>query len=100
MLIYQKSGVNSNILYFKDLFDENGVFLNENIIVQRLVRTDNWMIEYLIVKNVFYHYATNLTQVFLNISTFTKSIKIIDFFIKISSIALMIWNLNFTTLYY
>ncbi len=48
--LYIKSWVNCNILYFKDLFDESGVFLNENIIVQRLVRTYNWMIEYLIVK--------------------------------------------------
>ncbi len=50
MPIYIKSWVNSNILYVKELFDESGVFLNENIIVQILVRTDNWMIEYLIVK--------------------------------------------------
>ncbi len=39
--LYIKSWVNSNILYVKDLFDESEVFLNENIIVQRLVRTDN-----------------------------------------------------------
>ncbi len=48
--LYIKSWFNSNILYVKDLFGENVVFLNENIIIQRLVRTDNLMIEDLIVK--------------------------------------------------
>ncbi len=86
--LYIKSWVNSNILYVKDLFDESEVFLNENVIVQRLVRTDNWMIEYLIVKKCIlplcHQFDASVCQ-YINNHKINQNNRI-----KISSIALMI----------
>ena len=45
-----------NILYVKDLYDENGMFVTEKYIIDLLKNKTNWICEYKVMKKVFKHY--------------------------------------------
>ena len=44
--------VKSNILYVKDLFDENGVFREPLYFRNILIRKSNWICEYFTIKSI------------------------------------------------
>ena len=44
--LYFKGWVNSNILYFKYLFDTNGQWIWEPEIMKKVINKSNWIVEY------------------------------------------------------
>ena len=48
--------LDANILYVKDLYDENGMFVTEKYIIDFLKNKTNWICEYKVMKKVFKDY--------------------------------------------
>lgn len=49
--------IKSNIKYVKDLYDNSGNFITEEILLQRLNNKSNWIVEYSIVKKAVRKYS-------------------------------------------
>ena len=52
-----KNWVKANIIYIKDIFDENGNFLNEQYITNILPNCSNWISEFYILKTIIMKYV-------------------------------------------
>ena len=66
--------VKSNILYVKDLFDENGVFREPLYFRNILIRKSNWICEYFSLKHIFKKFEGNFDTYksqYLNIKRMT-----------------------------
>ena len=48
--LFYTGWIKSNFIYVKDLFDENGLFISEANVIQRLSNTANWIAEYYTLK--------------------------------------------------
>ena len=59
-LLY-KNWINVNIVYVKDLFDENSHFLSELSVFNRLIVKRNWIIEYSTIKRLVNKYINKYT---------------------------------------
>ena len=51
---FLKNWLNSGFIHVKDLFDENGNFITEEILQEKLNNKHNWISEFFMVKNVVY----------------------------------------------
>ncbi len=51
--IFLSNWLKSGIIYVKDLFDINGIFISENYIYNNLIDKRNWIAQYSIVKDLF-----------------------------------------------
>ncbi len=62
----------SGIKYIKDLFNDQGNFVSENYIFNKLIDTRNWIAQVSLIKNIFkslsYEYNTRNAK-FINIKT-------------------------------
>ncbi len=54
--LYMKRWVDSGLKYVKDLYDENGHFIDTNVLLDRLNDKSNWIAEYAIVRNAVKKY--------------------------------------------
>ena len=48
--LFSKNLISSNIIFVKDLFDENGKFIHEHVFMNIIDDKRNWMVEYLTLK--------------------------------------------------
>ena len=51
-IIFISNWTKSNILYVKDLFDEDGNFITETNLILALTNSANWMAEYTKIKKI------------------------------------------------
>ena len=54
--IFFVNWIKSDIIFVKDLYDENGIFITENYIINTLKDKSNWIAEYYIIKSIFKNY--------------------------------------------
>ena len=50
--LYYRHWIKSGFIYVKDLFNDDGSWINENDILEKLKNTSNWIIEFSILKRV------------------------------------------------
>ena len=73
--LYLKNCLSSKILFVGDLINENGNFLSETDLLQKLENKSNWISEYSILKKVFGRILNNFNTTVCRYINFTKVLR-------------------------
>ena len=52
--LFLRNWIRSGYVFVKDLFDKHGDFFTEEVICKKLESTRKWMVEYMVVKKMYY----------------------------------------------
>ena len=77
--MYNKNWAQSGYLYVKDLFDRNGGFVSEKDVTQKLKSSQNWMVEYLIIKKIILKVSLHFDTLFTMFTNIKRSLSMYAF---------------------